>query len=188
MTVAEEFYVPKRGPGRPPKVREPTIAPVAVRPAEIILPPIGPVRRWKASLFDEWLLYRLQDRWAGISEAMWRSKLASFTGGNDFYFVTNDLAILLVSVACRHAITQRAVILEVFGWARDARKAEDKYENWWLESDSEGRKALIVLYRSAKLWAESMNAVRMILGTCCDIMPAELKHDMRSTRLADVLL
>lgn len=113
--------------------------------ATMALLEISPPRRWSQSIsepLDPWFLEKLNERWPGFSEQTWRGKLASFAGSNEFLFVTNDEAVLLM-VVIRHPMDGKPVVLEVFGWAkRDER-------------------ALAALRRYGSDWAKDMHAVTL---------------------------
>lgn len=148
--------------------------------------PVGEVRKFApAADIDEWLLSRLANRWPGFSEATWRSKLVSLAGSNNFFFVTNERCVLLMTVMGSHAMTGKPVVVEVFAFSRDARWSEDS-SNWVIDQKGEGAVAMSAIYRAAREWMRGMNAARMIVGTCSDMAPSLVKNAAGGYYIVDV--
>ncbi len=128
-------------------------------------------RRWQLSDLDEWLLKRLNYRWEA-AEATWRGKLAGFSAGNEFLFITNGQAVLL-AMSQRHVMSGKPIVMEVFAYARSA---DFRNGVWGLEQGAElGETALRQLYRQMREWAKSMDAVRAYVGISSDMVPSSLK-------------
>jgi hypothetical protein len=154
-----------RGTGTPRRV----LTPVGAEPI-----PVGAARRFSlGDDIDQWLLDRVMDRWPGYPEQSWRSRLGSFASSNGHFFVTNDRCVLLMTVACAHAITGKTIVMEVFALSRDAHFNKDD-RAWVLPNDAHAPMA--ALYRAGKEWMKAMGAARMIAGTCSDMAPSGVKN------------
>lgn len=128
------------------------------------------IRRWQSSDFDDWLLTRLNHRWAA-SEVTWRGKMASFAAGNDFLFITNEAACLL-AMRQPHVMTGKPIVHEIFAWARDADIRDNVYET---EVKRDGFVALRLLYRYMAAWAKGMGSPYGYIGVSSDIPPSKLQ-------------
>jgi len=168
MSELPELPVLRRG--------RPTNAELAARRLTVIeegetIPDLPQPRRWQLDDLDPWLLSRINDRWAG-TQAMWRGKLAGYSAGNEYLFITNGEAVLLAMVT-RHAMSGKPVVMEVFAFCREANL---KHEVWGLEdTQGYGATALRALYRQMRDWAKSMSATRVYVGVCSDLVPSKLR-------------
>ena len=129
------------------------------------------IRRWSPDDFDEWLLTRLLHRWQG-TEWFWKNKFTGFTQGNDYLFITNGGATLL-AMQQRHLMIGKPIVSEVFAWARAAPIRDGVYGA--TQKTDEGD-ALKPLYRRLRQWGKAMDATRVYVGVCSDIVPSTLRE------------
>ncbi len=136
------------------------------------LPDLPQPRRWQLDDLDPWLLERINFRWLA-TETTWRGKLSGYAAGNEYLFITNGEAVLL-AMNLRHAMSGKPVIMEVFAFCREADLKDGVYG---LGKDvALGDAALRGLYRQLKDWAKSMDAARVYVGVCSDMVPSKLKE------------
>jgi len=131
------------------------------------------IRRWSVDDFDDWLATRLKKRWEG-TDWFWRNKLLGFTQGNDYLFITNGDAVLL-AMQQRHAMIGKPVVAEIFAWARDVSIKDGVYG---ASRRTEEGLALKPLYRRLRAWGKAMDATRVYVGVCSDILPRDLLESM----------
>ena len=131
------------------------------------------IRRWCVNDFDEWLAGRLKHRWGGV-DLVWRNRLMGFLSANDYLFVTNGDAVLL-AMHQRHVMLGKPIVMEVLAWARTAPVKDGVYGA--TQGTSEGD-SLKPLYRRLREWAKSMDATRLYVGVCSDILPSTLREWM----------
>lgn len=107
-------------------------------------------RRWGLADWDGWLWGRL-NALSLASEQTWRGKLAGLASHNDFYFVTNDAAVLL-AYFMRDPVSNDVFVMERFAFARGANNA------------------LVPLYLHLRQWAKDKGASRIYVGICSDML------------------
>ncbi len=154
-------------PGHPPYRRRSNLAVSEPETVETT----AEIRRWTLDDFDEWLGVRLRHRWGGV-DLVWRNKLLGFTLGNDYLFITNGEAVLL-AMQQRHLMIGKPVVQEVFAWARAVPVRDGVYGA--TQGTDEGA-ALKPLYRRLREWGKAMDATRLYVGVCSDILPSDLKE------------
>lgn len=131
----------------------------------------SPVRRWLAADIDTWLLGRLCEQWPSITEAMWRSRLVSFTRSNDCLFVCNDRGVLMASLRL-NPVTLKQAVVECFAFSRDADKVAGE---WAAKVNSKAEAGLLELYRAMIEWGHGLKAGEAFAGLVSDISNATLR-------------
>ncbi len=131
------------------------------------------IRRWSIDDFDDWLATRLKHRWEG-TDWFWRNKLQGMVQGNDYLFITNGGAVML-AMQQRHVMLGKPIVAEVFAWARAAPIRDGVYGA--TQNTTEGD-ALKPLYRRLRAWGKGMDATRVYVGVCSDIVPSTLREWM----------
>ena len=122
--------------------------------------------------WGEWLIGRLSDAYPTVARGGWLMRLIPCMSANDFLFIRNTQAVLLVGGQPRF-LTGREIIMECFAFSRaavrDAGSGQMKLPHL---SQEEGY--LVSLYRYAREWARSRRAERFFVGQMSDIWPNRL--------------
>jgi hypothetical protein len=187
----------RRGPGRP-RLQEraefverqtaaaSAVSSEAINPApeeiekKVILAdlPTSRVTLWDMGTpWGEWLYVRLDKQWPGKTRAYWQGKINNVTSTNDFLFIKNETAVLLV-MAPPHLMDDRSRALEVFAWSRLATPLV-KDPTWIRAQTPESQHGLASLYRYALAWMKQRNTPYMVAGICTDMPVEKLERDLR---------
>lgn len=130
---------------------------------------LAATRRWQTADLDEWLLTRLKHRWQG-QDLVWRNKLANIAASNEFLFIMNNEAVL-VAMTMRDVLSGGLFVMERFAFSRKATYAHDVYS---IGFGDPAEAAMRALYRFMYDWAKSQKATRIYVGTCSDMLTAQL--------------
>lgn len=145
---------------------------------------VGDVQRFALSdipEWGEWLVSRLSERYPGISGPVFIGKLHGAIASNDFLFVRNDHAALMISGAPRF-LDGGLVFIEVFAFSRDAMKTPvAKDGHLMLPAAGPEERALALLYRHARDWCKMKKAARLFLGQCSDMATDRIKEAVGGT-------
>jgi hypothetical protein len=187
----------RRGPGRP-RLQEraelverqtaaaSAVSSEAINPApeeiekKVILAdlPTSRVTLWDMGTpWGEWLYVRLDKQWPGKTRAYWQGKINNVTSTNDFLFIKNETAVLLV-MAPPHLMDDRSRALEVFAWSRLATPLA-KDPTWIRAQTPEAQHGMASLYRYALGWMRQRNTPYMVAGICTDMPVEKLERDLR---------
>jgi hypothetical protein len=130
----------------------------------------GDIRRFSIADLPEWglwLIGRLSDRYPGFNQQFWLGKIHNaLNSGNEFLFVRNERAVLLLSTTPRF-LDARLIITEIFMFSRDAIKSP-KTDRYCVPHEAPEERSMILLYRHAREWARAQKAARLYFGQCTD--------------------
>lgn len=176
-----------RGPGRPRRTFAPPRPGTGLPLSEVSPPqeisenapdtvrfiesPISRFTLFDMAIWGDWLCSRLDRQWPNKNRMFWQGKVNNITSSNDFLFIKNDDAVLLV-MAVPHLMDERPRAMEVFAWSKLAEPMKWESQRLSVGENRAAMNSLLSLYRFAADWARKKGASYLMAGLCTD-MPIE---------------
>lgn len=114
----------------------------------------------------DWLIKRIRERWRGLPDAAWLSKLRGWQNMNEALFIKGGGCVAL-AFAVRDDMNGALRIEERFTFARVRPKPPEERKKG--DPNTPAEDAMVALYRRMHEWAISQKADVFVLGTHSDL-------------------